>query len=147
MLVPGKQIPVTSITQSATMPVLVVLTQAHAHLISLWTGKPLHRYQFERHFASCCRLEFFKFTIDQPDLFQIRDRWYSWSQLSRKGSEFDQCVRKKRSETMLPLCFNRLMINNSPHTHDSSHDRVVSGIVLIILIINSCSLQLHPQTM
>ena len=43
MLVPGKQIPVTSITQSAAMPVLVAVTQTHAHLISLWTGKPLHR--------------------------------------------------------------------------------------------------------
>ena len=57
LLVPGRGIAVTSIAQSGMMPVLVVLTQSHAHLLSLWTGKPLHRSKLtqilHRHSVQC----------------------------------------------------------------------------------------------
>ena len=45
LLIPGRGIAVTSIVQSGDMPVIVALTQSHAHVISLWTGEPLHRFE------------------------------------------------------------------------------------------------------
>ena len=40
---PGRGVAILSITQCGSMPLLAALTSTHVHVLSLWTGKPLHR--------------------------------------------------------------------------------------------------------